>query len=65
MVSYSTMNDELLCDAWLAVSANFIGGSKGVLLWEQVREKFHGRKHIAPYDMYIIQPRNTRSLSYH
>ena len=64
MVSYSTMEDELLCDAWLAVSADFIGRSRGEPFWEQVHEKFHARKHIAPYDMYIIQPRNVRSLSY-
>ena len=64
MVSYSTMEDELLCDAWLAVSADFVGRSRGEPFWEQVHEKFHARKHIAPYDMYIIQPRNVRSLSY-
>ena len=64
MVSYSTMKDELLCDAWLAVSADFIGRTRGPPFWEQVHEKFHARKHIAPYDMYIIQPCNVRSLSY-
>ncbi|KAM3197267.1 hypothetical protein ACQJBY_072753 [Aegilops geniculata] len=57
MVSYLTMEDELSCDAWLAISADIIGRSRGEPFWEQVHEKFHARKHIAPYDMYIIQPR--------
>ena len=65
MVSYSIMVDELLCDAWLAVSMDFIGRTRGPPYWEQVHEKFHAGKHIAPYDMYIIQRRNVRSLSYH
>jgi hypothetical protein len=58
MVSYTTMEDELLCGAWLAVSMNFIGRSKGEAFWQQVHESFHTRKHIAPYNMYIIQQRN-------
>ena len=51
MTSYSTMDDELLCDAWLAVSADFIGRNKGEPFWDQVHEKFHAQKHIAPYDI--------------
>ena len=65
MMSYSTMEDELLCDAWLAVSADFIGRTRAPPFWEQGREKSHAGKHIAPYDMYIIQGRNMRSLPYH
>ena len=65
MVSYSTIEDELLCDAWLAVSAGFIGRSRGLPFWEEAHEKFHAGKHINPYDMYIIQRHNVRSLSYH
>ena len=65
MVSYLTMEDELLCDAWLAVFMDFIGRTRGEPFREKVHEKFHARKHIAPYDMYIILPRNMRSLSHH
>ena len=65
MLSYSTMEDELSCDAWLALSTDFIGGTRGPPFWEQVHEKFHARKHIAPYDVYIMRPHNMRSLSYH
>ena len=64
MVSYSTMEDELLCDAWLAVSVDFIVRTRGPPYWEQVHEKFHAEKHIAPYDMYIIQGRTMRPLLY-
>ena len=64
MLSYSTMEDELSCDAWLALSTDFIGGTRGPPFWEQVHEKFHARKHIASYDMHIIHDRNVRSLSY-
>ena len=58
------MEDELFCNAWLTVSVDFIGRSRGEPFWEQVHELFHARKHIAPYDMYIIQERNVRSLLY-
>ena len=64
MVSYLTMEDRSLCDAWLAISVEYIGRIRGPPFWEQVHEKFHARKHIAPYDTYIIQRRNVRSLSY-
>ena len=59
------MEDEVLCDAWLDVSAGSLGRSEGWAFWQQVHESFHARKHIAPYDMYIIQHCNGRSLSYH
>ena len=39
-MSYSTMEDEL-CDAWLAISADFIGRSRREPFWEQVHVKFH------------------------
>ena len=29
MVSYSTMENELLCDAWLAASMDFVGRTRG------------------------------------
>ena len=64
MVRYSTMEDELLCDTWLAVSADFIGRTRGALFCEQVHGKFHAGKHIAPYDVYIMRPYNVRVLSY-
>ena len=64
MAGYSTMEDELLCDAWLVVSTDVVGRSRGAF-WQQVHESFHARKHIAPYDMHIIQECNVRSLSYH
>ena len=64
MVSCSNMEDELLCDAWLAVSADFVSNSRRGTFWQQVHESFHVRKHIAPHDMYIIQERNVRSLTY-
>ena len=61
MVSYLTMEDELLCDAWLVVSVDFIGRGRGTF-WQQVHESFHSRKHIAPYDTHIIHDCNVRSL---
>ena len=64
VLSYSTMEDELLCDAWLAVSAKFVDSTRGPPFWEKVHEKFHPEKHIAPYDVYIMRPCNMRSLSY-
>ena len=64
MVWYSVKEDELLCDAWLVVSADFIGRSRGEPFCEQVHEKFHARKHIAPYDMHIIHEHNVKTLAY-
>ena len=32
--------------------------------WQQVHELFHARKHTTPYDSYINQQHNVRSLSY-
>ena len=64
MMSYSAMEDKLLCDAWLAVSTDFVCRSKGEPFSEQMHEKFHAQKHIAPYYMYNIQPHYMRSLLY-
>jgi hypothetical protein len=64
MPGFATMVDELLCDAWLAVSADFVGRSRGGTFSQQVHELFLERKHIAPYDIHIIHDRNVRSLSY-
>ena len=64
MLGYSSMEHELLCDAWLAVSTDFIGRTRGPPFLKQAHEKSHAGEHIAPYDMYIIQPRNMRSFPY-
>ena len=58
------MEDEVLCDAWLDVSAGSLGRSEAWAFWQQVHESFHARKHIAPDDMHIFHDRNVRSLSY-
>jgi hypothetical protein len=58
------MDDGLLCDAWLAISLDFIGTSRSGLFWQRLHDSFHARKHIAPYDMHIIHERNMKSLSY-
>ena len=66
MESYSTMEDELLCDTWLAVSVDFIGRSRGGGAGasdSKCMKPFHARKHIAPYDKYIIQECNVSSSS--
>ena len=54
MSGYSVKEDELLCDAWLVVSVDFIGRSKRGSFWQQVHDSFHARKHIVPYDMHAI-----------
>ena len=53
-----------LCDWWLAISLDFVGMHRRGLFWQGVYDLFHTRKHIAPYDMDIIEHRNMRSLSY-
>ena len=65
MTGYSIMEDELLCDVWLALSADFVGRSaRGRFFWQRVHGSFHAPKHIAPYDMHIIHERNVKSLLY-
>ena len=54
IAGYLTMEDELLCDAWLFVSVDFVGRSRRGLFWQRVHDPFHARKHIVPYDMHII-----------
>ena len=58
------MEDELLYDACLAISADFVGRSRGGTFWQQVHESFNARKHFTPNDAHIIQERNVRSLMY-
>lgn len=58
------MEDELLCDAWLAISADFIGRRRRGLFWQRVHGSFHARKYFAPYDMHIIHERNVKPLAY-
>ena len=54
MAGYSIMEDGLLCGAWLTVSADFVGRSRGGIYWQYVHDSFHGEKHIASYGMHII-----------
>ena len=48
VVSYSTMDAELLCDVWLALSADFIGMSKGEAFWQQVHKHFTHESTLRP-----------------
>jgi len=64
MAGYLTMEYEFLCDAWLDVSADFIGRSRRGSFWQRMHDLFHASKHIAPTDMHIIHDHNVWSLSY-
>lgn len=64
MAGYLSMKDELLWDAWLTVSADFVGRSRRGLFWQRVHDSFHAWKHIAPYDLHITHERNGKSLAY-
>ena len=58
------MEDELLCDAWLDVFADFVVRSRGGPSANKCMNRFTMRKQIVPCDMHIIHDRNVRSLSY-
>lgn len=54
MAGYSVIEDELLCDAWLVVSADFVGrNSRGSIFWQRKHDLFHELKNFAPYDLHV------------
>ena len=64
-VSYSTFEDVLLCQAWLATSMDAICGTeqKGSKLWEKIHAHFHHQKHyVKPHG--IVSDRNECSLQH-
>ena len=65
MVGYLVMEDELLCDAELTMSANFVDMKQGgSVLSQNVHSLFHRQKHFAPYNLYMIYYCNVESLAH-
>ena len=46
------MENELLCHAWFAISADFVGRSRWEIFLQQVHELFHRWNKTEPYNMY-------------
>src|SRR4051812_31658726 len=57
------MEDELLCDAWLSVSANFLGRKQaGTSFWQSIHYLFHEQKHNRNFYLHMIHDHNAKSL---
>ena len=64
MAAYSVYEHELLCDACLAVSEDFVGMNKGPAFWPSLHDSFHERKNFTPYNIHVIHARNMKSLTH-
>jgi hypothetical protein len=65
MAAYSMMENELLYDAWLVRSADFVGMKQGGTMFSQnVHSWFHDQKHFAPYNLHMIDEHNVKSLAH-
>lgn len=49
MTGYSLIKNELLCDVWLVVYADFVGMNKAPAFWQSLRVVFYGQKNSVPY----------------
>ena len=59
------IENELLCDAWLVVSEDFVGSnSRGSIFRQRVLASFHARKNFAPDDMDVIHECNVKLMSH-
>ena len=59
------MEDELLCDAWLAVSVDFVGKSKEGPSGSKCMKTFTQESILHPRTCTSFNKRNVRSSSYH
>uniref|UniRef100_A0A453RHM6 Uncharacterized protein n=1 Tax=Aegilops tauschii subsp. strangulata TaxID=200361 RepID=A0A453RHM6_AEGTS len=65
MAGYSVMEDELLCDAWKIVSADFVGMRQGgSLFWQNMCASFLEQKHLTPYNAHVIHDLNVKLLAH-